>query len=283
MIHPEDIIWSFLDHDLVTRWILPLTVAAGCWWERAVLTARWAPLKCPSGSGKTLWPFVHWSEYIHTLVYWWTSTYGLSSLIINPSHPVLVACSTLMWGRPGKPCHMQWHTYTTQLSGKCLKEWYILEKSFDPCSRLVTLSSCNTTANIQMKGCLWDLPCLKASSIWGSVMYIVTVRDETWTPAFATECLKRYIVYCCSILLSSVPLQDLLSNCSGIREMTRNLLTPGSPKSHVGIYGNSNPLIPSQWVPILRINPPALENQVYVEVQYGFKHNRPWSASWLIL
>ena len=37
------------------------------------------------------------------------------------------------------------------------------------------------TANIQMKGCLWivlDLPCLKVSSTWDSVMYIVTMRDE---------------------------------------------------------------------------------------------------------
>lgn len=94
-------------------------------------------------------------------------------------------------------------------------------------------------------------------------MYIVTACDETPFPHRKQQCcIYLHLLN----LLSSVALQDLQGNCSGIREMTRNLLTPGSPKSHVGIYGNSNPLIPSQWVPILLINPPVPENQVYDEV-----------------
>ena len=85
---------------------------------------------------------------------------------------------------------------------------------------------------------------------------------------------------------SSIPVQDLLSDCSGVRQLTQSLLLPSSPRSHVGIYGNSNPLLSSQWVPILNNSPPVPENQVCLFVQYRMiihVHTHPTSGNLIVL
>ena len=62
----------------------------------------------------------------------------------------------------------------------------------------------------------------------------------------------------------SISLQSLLDDCQGVRDTALALLVPNPSHTHVGKYGNSDPLQGSQWVPLIDADTAQSDNLVSI-------------------
>ena len=59
------------------------------------------------------------------------------------------------------------------------------------------------------------------------------------------------VCVCVYLFVVSVSADDLVDNCSAIQQRSFSSLTPDTVLDHIGIFGNSDPLVLSQWLEVI--------------------------------